>query len=41
MQDPLPYPIYDADNHLYETAEAMTAHLPRQWRKAFQYVHVN
>jgi hypothetical protein len=36
----LPYPVYDADNHLYESEEAMTAHLPRKWRKEFCYVDV-
>ncbi len=41
MNKPLPYPVYDADNHLYESQEAMTAHLPRKWRKEFQYVEVN
>lgn len=41
MHEPLPYPVYDADNHLYESQEAMTAHLPRKWRKEFQYVEVN
>ncbi|MBW2244397.1 MAG: amidohydrolase [Deltaproteobacteria bacterium] len=37
----LGYPVYDADNHLYETEEAMTANLPKKWRKEFQYVDVN
>ncbi len=37
----LGYPVYDADNHLYESEEAMTAHLPRKWKKEFQYVEVN
>ena len=36
----LPYPVYDADNHLYESEEAMTAHLPRKWQKEFCYVDV-
>jgi hypothetical protein len=36
----LPYPVYDADNHLYESQEAMTAHLPRRWRNEFCYVDV-
>lgn len=40
MNEPLAYPVYDADNHLYESQEAMTAHLPRRWRKEFQYVEV-
>jgi predicted TIM-barrel fold metal-dependent hydrolase len=37
----LGYPVYDADNHLYETEEAMTAHLPKKWKREFQYVEVN
>ncbi len=37
----LGYPVYDADNHFYETEEAMTAHLPKKYRKEFQYVDVN
>jgi predicted TIM-barrel fold metal-dependent hydrolase len=36
----LGYPVYDADNHLYESEEAMTAHLPKKWRREFQYVQV-
>ena len=40
MAKPLPYPVYDADNHLYETEEAMTAHLPRKWKNEFRYVEV-
>ena len=36
----LPYPVYDADNHLYESEEAMTAHLPKKWRNEFCYVDV-
>jgi predicted TIM-barrel fold metal-dependent hydrolase len=34
------YPIYDADNHLYESEEAMTAYLPRRWKNEFRYVQV-
>ncbi len=37
----LDYPVYDADNHLYETPEAMTGGLPRKWRKDFRYVEVD
>jgi len=40
MTTPLPFPVYDADNHLYESEDALTAHLPRQWRKEFCYVEV-
>jgi predicted TIM-barrel fold metal-dependent hydrolase len=36
----LGYPVYDADNHLYEPEEAMTAHLPRKWKNEFRYVQV-
>jgi predicted TIM-barrel fold metal-dependent hydrolase len=35
------YPVYDADNHLYEPEEALTAHLPKKFRKDFRYVEVN
>jgi predicted TIM-barrel fold metal-dependent hydrolase len=40
MAHALGYPVYDADNHLYETEEAMTAHLPRRWKNEFRYVEV-
>ncbi|MFA1546224.1 amidohydrolase family protein [Actinomadura chokoriensis] len=36
----LPYPLFDADNHLYETEEALTRHLPKQYAGAIQYVQV-
>ncbi len=37
----LPYPLFDADNHLYETEDALTRHLPKQYASAIQYVQVN
>ncbi|MFE2884937.1 amidohydrolase family protein [Streptomyces graminifolii] len=37
----LPYPLFDADNHLYETEDALTRHLPKQYAGAIQYVQVN
>ncbi|GAA5051996.1 amidohydrolase family protein [Nocardia callitridis] len=37
----LPYPLFDADNHLYETEEALTKHLPEKYKNAIQYVQVN
>ncbi len=40
MQVPA-YPIYDADNHFYEPADAITRHLPKKWAKALQFVTVN
>ncbi len=33
-------PIFDADNHLYETEEAFTKFLPERYRDAVQYVEV-
>ena len=32
--------IFDADNHLYETEDAFTRHLPRQYEGIFKYVQV-
>jgi predicted TIM-barrel fold metal-dependent hydrolase len=36
----LPYPVFDADNHYYETADAFLRYLPKQYRNEFQYVEV-
>ena len=36
----LPYPIYDADNHYYETEDAFLRYLPKQYRNEFQYIQV-
>ncbi|MBY8859905.1 amidohydrolase [Nocardia sp. CA2R105] len=37
----LPYPLFDADNHLYETEESLTKYLPDRYKNAIQYVNVN
>lgn len=37
----LTYPIYDADRHFYEPPEAFLRHLPKKYKKEFQYVEVN
>ncbi|WP_210588558.1 amidohydrolase family protein [Streptomyces sp. GESEQ-35] len=37
----LPFPLFDADNHLYEPPEALTRHLPERYASAIQYVQVN
>ena len=37
----LPYPLFDADNHLYETQEAFTKFLPKRYASAVQYVQIN
>jgi predicted TIM-barrel fold metal-dependent hydrolase len=36
----LAYPLFDADNHLYETQEALTKHLPKEYDGAIEYVDV-
>jgi predicted TIM-barrel fold metal-dependent hydrolase len=37
----LPFPLFDADNHLYETQDALTRYLPKVYEGAIQYVQVN
>ncbi len=34
-------PLFDADNHLYETREALTKYLPDRYRGAIDYVDVH
>jgi predicted TIM-barrel fold metal-dependent hydrolase len=41
MRNSLPYPVYDADNHFYEPADAITRYLPKKYAKALQFVQVN
>ncbi len=36
----LDFPVFDADNHLYETEEAFTRHLPDAYRGLVKYVQV-
>jgi predicted TIM-barrel fold metal-dependent hydrolase len=36
----LDFPVFDADNHLYETKEAFTRHLPARYKGAVDYVDV-
>lgn len=36
----LPYPLFDADNHLYETQDAFTRYLPKEYEGAIQYVQI-
>jgi predicted TIM-barrel fold metal-dependent hydrolase len=35
------FPIFDADNHFYETRDALTKHLPPERQGAIQYVEVD
>ncbi|WP_280268841.1 amidohydrolase family protein [Nocardia wallacei] len=37
----LPYQLFDADNHLYETKDALTRYLPEQYDGAIKYVEIN
>lgn len=37
----LPYPVYDADHHLYEPSDAFLRHLPKAFAKEFYFVQVN
>ncbi|MGE0881137.1 MAG: amidohydrolase family protein [Acidimicrobiia bacterium] len=36
----LPYPTFDADNHLYETQDALTKYLPPRYQDVVKYVEV-
>ena len=36
----LDFPVFDADNHFYETTEALTKYLPEKHKNAIQYVEV-
>ncbi len=34
------FPVFDADNHMYETREALTRHLPDSCKDVIDYVDV-
>ena len=36
----LDFPVYDADNHLYETEDALTRHLPASHRNLFRFTEL-
>jgi predicted TIM-barrel fold metal-dependent hydrolase len=36
----LDFPIFDADNHMYETEEALTKFLPKEYTKAIEYIDI-
>src|SRR6476659_9111361 len=40
MAAPLDFPVFDADNHLYETQDAFTRHLPDAYAGVIDYVDV-
>ena len=35
------FPVFDADNHLYETTESFTRHLPDRYKGAIDYVDLH
>ena len=37
----LGFPVFDADNHLYETEDAFTRHLPAEHKNLFRFVEMN
>jgi hypothetical protein len=37
----LDYPVFDADNHMYETQDALTKFLPDAYKHAIDYVDVH
>jgi predicted TIM-barrel fold metal-dependent hydrolase len=37
----LNYPVFDADNHMYETTDAFTKYLPKEYDGLVKYVQVN
>ena len=41
MARDLGFPVYDSDNHMYETADAFTRHLPADYKGAIRYVQVD
>ena len=36
-----PYPVFDADNHMYETKDAFTKFLPKEFEGAIRYVEID
>jgi len=41
MTSTLDFPVFDADNHLYETEDAFTRHLPSAHKNLFRFVEMN
>ncbi len=41
MATSLDFPIFDADNHFYETKESFTRHLPERYKSAIDYVDLH
>ena len=41
MARTLDFPTFDADNHMYETQDAFTRHLPDRYKSAIEYVELH
>ena len=41
MANAVDFPVFDADNHMYETTDSFTRHLPREYDGLVKYVQVN
>ena len=41
MTSPNGIPVFDADNHFYETRDALTRYLPKEYQSAIKYVEVD
>jgi predicted TIM-barrel fold metal-dependent hydrolase len=41
MAKTLDFPVFDADNHLYETRDSFTRHLPDRYKGAIEYVELH
>ena len=41
MRHRLDYPVFDADNHMYEQADAFTRYLPKEYQHVIKLVQVN
>ena len=41
MPKALPFPVFDADNHMYENTDALTKFLPPEFEGLVKYVEIN
>jgi predicted TIM-barrel fold metal-dependent hydrolase len=41
MTNRLDYPVFDADNHMYEQADAFTRYLPDEYKRVVQLMQIN
>ena len=41
MSNVVDFPVFDADNHMYETTDAFTKFLPKEYDGLVKYVQVN